>query len=680
MELAKQFSAYSAWRSAVSDQISALRTWLKENELIDGHTDGRLQAVLNRLRDDKMAIAFVAEFSRGKSELINAIFFSEYGNRVLPSSAGRTTMCPTELLYDANWPDSIQLLPIETRAQETSVTDLKYKPECWRILPLDTTSATTMHQTLRRVGEVKRVTVEEAQRLGFTIDEQGGTGLKPDTDGTVEIPAWRHAIINFPHPLLKQGLVILDTPGLNAIGAEPELTLSLLPSAHAVLFILAADTGVTQSDMAVWRNHVSAAAAHQSGRVVVLNKIDGLWDGLRADEEIAEEVDKQSRSVAEMLGVDARQVFPLSAQKGLVAKINNDEPLLDRSRLLQLEHSLANELLPKKRHIVGNNVGAEAGDVIGRTGELLATRLEGLHEQQKELSELRGKNKSVIEYMMRKVTTEKADFERSLQRFYAVRSVFSSLTNKLFGHLGMDTLREETRRTRQRMLDAAFSIELSEAMDNYFGHLRKNLSQTNSDVTELSAMMESMYKRFSADLGLNLGMPMPFSAVSYEKELSRLEQSYRTHFNTLINLLTLEKRTLTQKFFETVAVQARKIFESANRDVENWLRNLMAPLESQIREHQLHLKRRLESVRRIHQATDTLEDRLKEIAGGEAALLAQINNLNGFRLGLERLLTTTADAALLQESPAVNSPTAPTEQGGAATGESHGAPTGELAA
>jgi predicted GTPase len=63
-------------------------------------------------------------------------------------------------------------------------------------------------------------------------------------------------MINFPHPLLKQGLVILDTPGLNAIGAEPELTLSLLPNAHAVLFILAADTGVTQSDLAIWREHI----------------------------------------------------------------------------------------------------------------------------------------------------------------------------------------------------------------------------------------------------------------------------------------------------------------------------------------------------------------------------------------------------------------------------------------
>ena len=35
----------------------------------------------------------------------------------------------------------------------------------------------------------------------------------------------------FPHPLLRRGLVVLDTPGLNALGAEPELTLACCPTA-----------------------------------------------------------------------------------------------------------------------------------------------------------------------------------------------------------------------------------------------------------------------------------------------------------------------------------------------------------------------------------------------------------------------------------------------------------------
>jgi hypothetical protein len=45
-------------------------------------------------------------------------------------------------------------------------------------------------------------------------------------------------------------LAIIDTPGLNALGSEPELTLSLLPDAQALVFVLSADSGVTASDFA----------------------------------------------------------------------------------------------------------------------------------------------------------------------------------------------------------------------------------------------------------------------------------------------------------------------------------------------------------------------------------------------------------------------------------------------
>jgi len=79
-----------------------------------------------------------------------------------------------------------------------------------------------------------------------TPEEFADAIIKRDAQGRVEVPQWRHALINYPHPLLKQGLVVLDTPGLNAIGAEPELTLSLLPSAHATVFILGADTAVIE--------------------------------------------------------------------------------------------------------------------------------------------------------------------------------------------------------------------------------------------------------------------------------------------------------------------------------------------------------------------------------------------------------------------------------------------------
>ena len=92
MTLAQQFAAYSEWRAQLSGRLEAFRKWLSDNELSDAQTDLRLRLVLEKLREDRLQVAFVAEFSRGKSELINAIFFADYGDRMLPSTAGRTTM------------------------------------------------------------------------------------------------------------------------------------------------------------------------------------------------------------------------------------------------------------------------------------------------------------------------------------------------------------------------------------------------------------------------------------------------------------------------------------------------------------------------------------------------------------------------------------------------------------
>ena len=638
MSLAQQFTAYTDWRSGLIDGLRRLKTWLANNDLGDAQTDLRLAAMIERLSGDQLTVAFVAEFSRGKSELINAIFFADYGSRILPSSAGRTTMCPTELLYDASRPPSIDLLPIGTRSGTASISELKRFPDEWTRIPLDIESTDSMTAALKRVGDVTQVNRSEAERLGFVIDPTGEDGHKPDAAGNVEIPCWRHALINFPHPLLEKGLVILDTPGLNAIGAEPELTLSLLPNAHAVLFILAADTGVTHSDLAVWRQHVAAGRSGQRGRMVVLNKIDGLWDGLRAESEIDHEIARQVSSVAATLEIDAHQVFAVSAQKGLVSKVHHDGELLQRSRLPALESALADELLPRRHAIVADNTRTDALDVLARSQELLNARRAGLRDQMQELVDLRGKNQGVVEYIMLKVKNEKDEFDRSLQRFYAVRSVFSQLTNNLYVHIGLDALRDETRRTRESMLHSSFSAGLRGAMSEFFQDLRAKFGRAGRETTEIAKMMEAMYQRFADEQGTRIGAPQPFAMLRYAKELERLEERCDRQYNSMFSLLTTEKKALTQKFFETVAVQARRVFESANRDVEQWLRAVMAPLETRVREHKIQLKRRLESVKRIHEASDTLEERIDELKQAEASQVNQLAQLDALKRAIDETL------------------------------------------
>src|SRR5476649_154045 len=149
-QLVERFEAYASWRAALAERIAAYRDWLDDNELNDAQTSLRIAAQLARLRDDKLSVAFVAEFSRGKSELINAIFFADYGQRILPSAAGRTTMCPTELMYDPAYPPAIRLLPIETRAENLSTSDYRDDPSAWTVLPLDLEAGEAMHETFKQ--------------------------------------------------------------------------------------------------------------------------------------------------------------------------------------------------------------------------------------------------------------------------------------------------------------------------------------------------------------------------------------------------------------------------------------------------------------------------------------------------------------------------------------------------
>jgi hypothetical protein len=637
-KLALQFSAYAEWRKALVDSICDYRSWLNEQELNDAQIDQRLINLLERLREDKLNVAFVAEFSRGKSELINAIFFADYGQRLLPSSAGRTTMCPTELLYDSAKPTAIMMLPIETRTSDATTTEYKRYPDEWHIVSFDVDDNESMVAAFKEVSSTKRVSAEEAEKYGLFDPNSADDAMSLNKDGSIDIPCWRYAMINFPHPLLEQGLVILDTPGLNAIGTEPELTLNMLPNAHAVLFILAADTGVTKSEIDVWRQYISGTRWKQKGRLAVLNKIDGLWDELKNEIEIEKELNKQVKTSADLLGLEINQIFPTSAQKGLLAKINGDDALLTQSRLPLLEKALSDELIPSKKEIVRDNTKNELEDLINNSQMVLDSRVSGVQDQLEELRGLRGKNEDVVEHMMNKVKLDKENFEKGLQRFQALRSVFSTQTNKLFTLLGMEALKVKVHSTRETMIKASFTKTIRDAMDDFFMELKDRLVSSDEQIAEIKKMMDVMYDKFSKEHGLRKSEPPAFSTLRYQKELAKLERAYKEQFNTALNMIANEKLTLTSKFFETLASRVIHVYEVANRDTENWLKAVIAPMESQVREHQLQLRRRLESIKRIYKATDTLEDRITELEAIEKSIRAQITDLQVLRMHMGNAL------------------------------------------
>jgi len=375
---------YSRRRDNLVAGITAFADWLDRHHGMDAERNLRMIDLAEALRRDRLMLAFVAEYSRGKTELINALFFADFGQRLLPSDAGRTTMCPTEISHEEGHGPQLRLLPIETRLRTEPLAHFKLTPIEWSTISLDPDDPQQMHAALQKLAESQKVTKAEAEALGLYNPGSGDGALQEDAAGMVEIPAWRYAMINFPHPLLKAGLCILDTPGLNALGAEPELTLSSIPNAHAVFFLLATDTGVTKSDLEIWQHYVHR---HINYHVAVLNKIDMLWDDLRGELAFRATLHKQLEETARILKLPEEQVFAVSAQKALVGKIREDADLITRSGIGSLESLLSEKIVPARREILFQGAITQIADQVNNERAILAARMrEGL-QSLRQLSE-----------------------------------------------------------------------------------------------------------------------------------------------------------------------------------------------------------------------------------------------------------------------------------------------------
>lgn len=616
----EQFDQHGVWRHDFALRLERLAHWLSAHELMDAAVQARLQRLQAQVGSDKVMVAFVAEFSRGKSELINAIFFAGYGRRIMPASAGRTTMCPTELGWDAAIPPCLRLLPIETRLQAQSLLEWRSKTEPWLEIALDVSDAEQLARALEKVAQVRKVGLEQARALGFWHDALEQDNPVPDAQGLVEVPMWRHALINLPHPLLRQGLVLLDTPGLNAVGAEPELTVQLIPQAHAVVFILGADTGVTRSDLSIWREHLAVAAGALDARLVVLNKIDTLWDPLSAPGQVQMQLERQRCDSAQMLGVTLASVLPVSAQKGLLAKITGNQALLRASGLPLLEQALAEGIMGRRQAVLRAAVVSAVLSLRTETARVLNIRRCDLDDQIAELRGLRGKNISVIEAMRRRIEREQREFDLSATKIQALRAVHLKLLRAVFRQLDARMLKAELAVLAQTLEQKGVKLGVRKIYLQTFERLRAILDKVRSSATEIEGMLDGTFRQLNAEFGFSLQVPQPPRLDSFTQELAQVEQNHLQYLG-VGSALRLAQPGFCTRLVRALEMQLRAIYESAANELDLWSKSALAQLDAQLRERQRSFARRMEAVGRIQQAAGGLIERIAQIEASESALL-----------------------------------------------------------
>jgi len=165
-------------------------------------------------------------------------------------------------------------------------------------------------------------------------------------------------------------------------------------------------------------------------------------------------------------------------------------------------------------------------------------------------------------------------------------------------------------------------------------------------------MMETMYRKFSAEHGLALAMPMALSLSRYRAEIDAIEAIWQKQSGTATLLIT-SRGTMLERFVDSVAARVKATFRSANADVEAWLKVIMAPLEAQIRQHREQLRHRQSSIQRIHDATEGLEQKISAFEAAQQDL-EQVKSRLALLTGavtreLDATLDTPASASTVLE-------------------------------
>ena len=651
--ITERLASLQSWRYGLETQLARAADTLREVGFMTHDAQLQIDELQLRVKLERVTIAFVAEIARGKSELINGLFFYDLGRRLLPAGLGRTTCCVTELRFDRDMATGIRLLPIETRESPRRFSELYADASQWRSVGFEADDAPSVARALAALSETKRISLSEAVAWG--LHGQGvGVSAGPSGVTFVEVPRWRHAIINFPHPLLDAGLVIVDTPGLSALSAEPELARERMPRADALLLVLDASEGVTKSDLAIWKEHLGGGRnirerekdENTQARMVVLNKIDELQLGTQhnspdINREWLRELDRRVKDAADLLRVDPICVIPVSAKLGLLGKLANDTDKILKSRLYQLERSLVGNL-PEGRQ---DALTAEATSLLSALVQSAQAQLDQQRfEAMKGLSELgavREKNEKLMAALATQTSSTQDLLDTTFRDLRGVKSIHTRLAEELAGIVDIASAKKDIERTRLAIAGSVLPSSALDSCNKYFALTEEKLDAIERKVNEIRTLFSSIGNKIRRDFdlgGVYQHDAHPFATQRFQTELSKAREKAEIEFGKTSNLFIRRGSALADQFEEVIASRVLRIFEIASRETATWMRGLYASLEQPLEALRVREEQRATSSEKIKAADFDLSERISELQAHIDVIKQKHVMLADTRQSLERYI------------------------------------------
>lgn len=613
----RELQVLSHWRDQIAGRLHDLAALTTDLGLLPGGTVLRLETQAYEIAQDSLRVAFVGEFSRGKTELINALFFANVGGRLLPSSSGQTTMCPVEIRGAPQGNPGMQLLPIASRTLDVTIEKLKKAGSAWTRIPLGLESTSGRNAALAHLTETTCVPIEEARRFGLcpplnrTPKDRERTVCPSCGLGKVLIPRWRHALIYLPHPMLDAGLTVLDTPGLNAIGAEPELTFGMLADADAIIFVLGADTGVTQSDLAIWEQYLMRNPSQK--QLVILNKVDTLWDELRDWSEVEAEIARQIDATAARLGVRREQVIPVSGQKGLVARIRQDADLLTRSGLSVLEEAIATILVPAQEASIRERCRAVVERTVMDQKAILRDQMQGIMAQMDSMRRLKEKTGEKVPKLVAQHQQILRSFEADRRAFEQKKTAFRAAVEEgLLAPLAPGTFDLIISNAKGEMLSAWTTAGIVERFKSFFADAIARFDAALEGAQQVATMVAEEYQPLQARYHLPQLGAIPYAIMPRRAELLTMAENYE-RFGMKLEIAVNTQGAVVRKAFLTVASRIRDFVLETRHEAESWVDEIMAVMNRQMEIFQARSEEELAALESISQAMGNIDTRILQL-------------------------------------------------------------------
>ena len=650
--LLAKINEYESWRTNLEKTISDYRDWLSKSPQTDSVKELRLHDMLATIKHDQIVITFLADEARGKTETINALFFSNIDLSFFPTETGKGSICSTEIYWNENEEPCIKLLPISTRRTEDTLAYLKTTPNVWEKYQLNLDSPKEMQATLNKLSEQLDVTQSEAISLGLWNENDKVMVESLEKTGRIKVPVWRHATINYPHPALKSGLVIIDTPGLEKLNAEPELMLNNIPNSDVAIFLTAADTGVTTNDTSIWNEFIKNRIKH---KFVLLNKIDVLWDKQKTKQSLANAIDRQVNMAALQLHTTPDIIFPVSAQQALVAKTKNNIELLSDSNLLAFEQVLGDRIIQSKHELFGKTVANECSVMIKSSRKVIQQRRLSLQGQINELKDLKGKNANETQQILKKVIAEKKRYEASIPTFNLANEKISKHGKNLLKHLSVDYLDSSIKKSRKEIGQSWTTVGLNQGMRNLMKQANELADYVTIESKKIKKLADNVYDVFQSKHGFEIFEAPELDMSNFLNDMHALEKITDDFCKDPINVMT-EKHFLIRKFFLGLGTQKQKIFEQARKGCEHWLLDVLSTLKSQMSEHKATLTERTKNLMKANDSAKALDNQLKAIEKEYEQLSKESKAMDAMLLHIVTVMQSAMKLQLAEGQPSSNAP------------------------